>query len=112
MIPAEIRSTATASPDNNSVRGFKAFLLGWLLPSFVLVVGVVGEIWLAGLTHTARTYGPFTATMYAPYVTPIVVVANSWVYFRKWRTSIGVTVAALTLPSVFLIGLGAILFYG
>jgi hypothetical protein len=107
-----IKITGAAITEETSIRGSKAFLFGWLLPSLIFIAGVVGVVWLGSLVHTARTYAPFSIVVYLPFMIPIAVIANTWVFLRKWRTAIELLLAALALPAIFLVGLGVIIFLG
>jgi hypothetical protein len=107
-----MKSAAAVAIDEASIRGFKAFLFGWLLPSLLFVAGAGGEIWISATAHTSKSYGPFAGAMYAPLLVLVVMIMNAWVFLRRWRTIVGIFRAAIVLPVFFLIGLGAILFLG
>jgi hypothetical protein len=105
--------TALVSPGKQlPLPWIRVFLFGWVLSLLALVAGVVGELWLCGQISYPNGYGPFSAAMTTPYLTPLIAVINVWIFSRKWRTIIGVLIASLALPVVYLIGLGAILFLG
>ena len=87
----------------------RAFVFAHLLPMVCLAIALVGEVYISWISHTAKTFGPFTVTMWSPAIWIVTGVMNAWAPFPAWRSATAAFLAGAILPGIVAVVCGVVL---